>query len=182
MKKKIVVSPDVFNYPLFRADISKKCREMNLPLTDVSEKKFYRHKDYLSESLRKKKLPLNIIIGLCDYFDLSLKEYEIRTVAAKPNPISQQTPPAEAEPAKAEIPTICDSVPLVFNIVFGGTIYTCETKVFSDLRIVSSTLSCGDTVVGKGRGNFHSESVNAILRSMSYSIYDLGKELKDCGI
>ena len=164
------VPPSVFNYGLFHVDLSKKCKDYGTTFADISEKKLFRNPNYLSSRLNAKSLSLNIIIALCDMFELNVRTYEIaKSPAAQP----------QKREAVVEIPTICDSRPLVFNIIYGGKTYTCETKVFSDLGVVTSTLSHDGKTIDMGRGNYHNDSVDSILRSVSYGLYALGNALKD---
>lgn len=158
-----------FNYSAFHNDLSKKCKEYGTTLQHLSEKKLFRNENYLSSRLNDNALQLDIIIALCDMFKLNVRTYEVKEAPA-PQPIKVE--------AKPEIPTICDSRPLVFNIILGGNTYTCETKVFSDLGVVASTLTHDGKVVATGRGNYHNDSVDSILRSVSYGIYALGNSLK----
>lgn len=168
MKVCKAVPREQFNYPLFRMDVNKKCKEERVTLTDLSEKKFFRSRNYLCGGLEAERLPLNIILALCDYFNLSARDYEIRIPVQK----------LKEEPPKPAVPTICDSIPLTFNLVCGGELFNCEVKVSSDMGVVAASLSRDDEVIKLVTGYYRSDSVTSMLSSISYGIYALAQEVK----
>lgn len=158
------VPGDVFNYGLFRVDISNSCKQAGVSLEDISEKKLLRSRRYLSNSLSSNSLPLNIIIALCDCFDLSVKTYE-----------KNREPRRVAPEVREEIPVVTESKPIVFNVAFGGKQYTVETKVFGDAKTVLSSVSMDGKVISTGRSTFHDNGVSNIINSISYAIHSVGR-------
>ena len=167
MKAKRNVSGDVFNYGLFRVDVISGCKKSKVTLEELSQKKFFRAKGFLSNALNNESLPLNIIIELCDMFGLSVRTYENHN---DPAPMKAASQP--------DAITVSGENPLVFHITFGGKLYTCETKFNKDFGCVVTTLSTNGNPVETGKANYHDDTLAGIINSIGYSFHQLELRLR----
>ena len=152
MSRKIsIADADKFDYAKFQKDLLDKAKKEKTTLAEISEKRLFHASNYLNEGLRKKKLPLQIIHSLSDWYGLSLKDYEIK-------------PKAIAEPVKTEEKIIkLPNAPVLP--------WQCEIKVDEEFGTAMMRISKDGETVAVGRSGLYGLDDLGIVQSISYAAH-----------
>ena len=149
MKQNIMADESRFNYSAFNTDLLKALGEKKETLASVSENKLFKSESYLSNALKKKRLPLNMIFALCDWYGLNAKDYEI---------CIEQPPIPEPEEQ-------------IHNCSTQSNPWGCEIKIDPDFDTTMLKITKNGKQIAVGRAYLFGATTVDVIKSISYAAH-----------
>lgn len=146
MRRTSMLDAKVFDFPAFHADVTAWCSENDMSLSSFCTRKLMRGETYVSTSVTKKRIPLDVARGICE-------------IIGQP-------------PAKYEINKKGPEKPAVVAPVADGAEWSCKLAVNVEFGIVSFILLHNGEEYAKAHAKINGDGTDTdIAKSISYAAH-----------